>query len=336
MRDKMVPHLSKPSSFMSVSSSPTPRSCSGTPDAITTYAGVSTPHYLDNGCWQFKDTDQLCWAVSNPGLNLNDGASGRMATFISNKEWRTLMSQRNLAYIFAGLGTLLLLLANLDLVGASGLLTIISVVLFVIALVLYSRGPVAPAEATTYGEPSLANWLFNDTRSAMLWLPIRLWLGWQWIEASLHKIGDPKWVTTGEALKGFWAGAVKIPDTGRPAIAYDWYRSFLQFMLDNQWYTWFAKLIAYGEFLIGVALIIGAFVGVAAFFGALMNWNFIMAGSASTNGLLFTAALLLVLAWKVGGYMGVDRWLLPALGVPWHRGRIFTPEPAIIPKPATG
>jgi len=44
--------------------------------------------------------------------------------------------------------------------------------------------------------------------------------------------------------------------------------------------SWFASLVAFGEFLVGAALIVGAFVGIAAFFGALMNWNFIMAGSA--------------------------------------------------------
>ncbi|MDZ4770758.1 MAG: hypothetical protein SGJ24_16660 [Chloroflexota bacterium] len=76
-------------------------------------------------------------------------------------------------------------------------------------------------------------------------------------------------------------------------------------MLDSQSYTWFGPLIAIGELLIGIALIVGAFVGVAAFFGAFMNWNFIMAGTASTNGLLGVAALLLILAWKIAGWYGV-------------------------------
>ena len=38
-------------------------------------------------------------------------------------------------------------------------------------------------------------------------------------------------------------------------------------MLDQQWYTWFAKLIAIGEALVGSGLIVGALVGLAAFFG---------------------------------------------------------------------
>ncbi len=169
---------------------------------------------------------------------------------------------------------------------------------------------------TLVEDPPIAKFLFSDTRMAIVWLVIRVWLGWQWIQASLHKITDPGWVGDGSALKGFWLGALAAPN-GKPVISFDWYRSFIQFLLDTQSYTWFAKLVAYGEFLIGVALIIGAFVGLAAFFGALMNWNFIMAGSASTNGFLLLLALLLVLAWKIAGYYGADYFLLRWLGVPW-------------------
>ena len=93
---------------------------------------------------------------------------------------------------------------------------------------------------------------------------------------------------------------------------------------------WFGPLVAWGELLIGIALIIGAFVGVAAFFGMFMNWNFIMAGAASTNGLLLVAAFLLVLAWKVAGYIGADYFLLRWLGVPW-KTRETSPPPASTP-----
>jgi thiosulfate dehydrogenase [quinone] large subunit len=46
--------------------------------------------------------------------------------------------------------------------------------------------------------------------------------------------------------------------------------------------------------------------------------SFLLAGSASVNPILFTFAVGLILAWKVAGYYGVDRYLLPRLGVPWH------------------
>ncbi len=167
-------------------------------------------------------------------------------------------------------------------------------------------------------DPPLARWLFANTRAAWLWLPIRIWLGYEWLDASLHKIGYPAWVQGGEALKGFWTNAVLVPGDGRPAIAFDWYRDFIQLLLDVEAYVWFGKLIAYGELIIGVALIIGLFSGIAAFFGAFMNWNFMMAGVASTNPLMFLFSFGLLLAWKVAGYIGLDRFLLPLVGVPWQ------------------
>lgn len=51
-----------------------------------------------------------------------------------------------------------------------------------------------------------------------------------------------------------------------------------------------------------------------------------LAGSASTNPVLFTLAIGLMLAWKVAGYYGVDRYLLPRLGTPWRPGTIMRRE----------
>ncbi len=166
-------------------------------------------------------------------------------------------------------------------------------------------------------DPPVAHFFFNNTRSSWLWLIVRIYLGYQWIEAGWHKV-TPEWLNGGEALKGYWTRAIAIPETGRPAISYDWYRTFLTYMLESGSYTWFAKVIVFGEILVGVGLIVGAFVGIAAFFGALLNWNFIMAGAASTNGMLFVLAILLMLAWKVAGYIGLDYYLLPLLGTPWR------------------
>lgn len=167
-------------------------------------------------------------------------------------------------------------------------------------------------------DPPLVQKLLTDPRAGWLWLFIRLWLGWQWISSVTPKLTNPKWLETGEALKGYWLNAVKIPEApARPAIAFDWYRSFIQFMLDTESYTWFSKLVVSGELLVGIALIVGAFTGIAAFFGGFMNWNFMMAGSASVNPMLFVAAVVLILAWKVAGYVGADYFLLRWIGTPW-------------------
>src|SRR5262249_7714739 len=155
---------------------------------------------------------------------------------------------------------------------------------------------------TILHDPPLAQFLFSDVRFAPVWLVVRVLLGWAWLSPGLEKLGDPAWMQTGEALKGFWTNAVQVPASGRPPIAFDCDRNFIQAMLDAGSYVWFAKLIAVGETLVGVALILGFFVGIAAFIGAFLNWNYIMAGSASTNGLLGLAAVLLILAWKTAGW----------------------------------
>lgn len=167
-------------------------------------------------------------------------------------------------------------------------------------------------------DPPLAQLLFSDTRFSVVWLLVRIYLGYQWFTAGSHKM-VPGWTETGASLQGFWTKAVAIPATGSPAIAFDWYRDFINFLLVNGAYTWMGKVIAYGELLVGIGLIVGAFVGIAAWFGALMNWNFIMAGAASTNGLLFVIAILLMMAWKTAGYLGLDYVLLPLVGTPWSK-----------------
>lgn len=170
----------------------------------------------------------------------------------------------------------------------------------------------------TVKDPELAHRLFSDTRWSWIWAVLRIWLGYQWVEAGLHKVSDPKWVSTGEALKGYWARAVAVPaPPGKPAISYDWYRNFLQGMLDSGSYAWFGKVVAYGEVILGILLIVGLFTGFMAFFGAFANMNFMLAGSASTNPVLFLMGVLILMAWKVAGHWGLDFWVLPALGTPW-------------------
>jgi thiosulfate dehydrogenase [quinone] large subunit len=174
-------------------------------------------------------------------------------------------------------------------------------------------------------DPPFARALFNDTRFAWLWLVMRLWLGWTWLSSGWGKLSNPAFMDGGAAVRGFWERAVAVPETGRAPIAFDWYRSFIQFLLDREAYTWFGPFLAISETVVGVALILGAFTGIAAFFGAFMNWNFMMAGTASVNPLMFIMTILLILAWKTAGWIGLDRWLLPALGAPWSPGYVFQP-----------
>jgi thiosulfate dehydrogenase [quinone] large subunit len=171
-------------------------------------------------------------------------------------------------------------------------------------------------------DPPLAKFLFSDTRMAVVWLVVRVYVGYSGLDAGWHKIIDTgaktNYIIDGQGILTFWQRIAALPVApAKPAITYDWYRGFIQFLIDNHAEVVMGKVIAFGETAVGVALILGAFVGIAAVGGAFMNLNFMLAGSASTNPVLLLLGFLLVLAWKTAGHIGLDRYLLPILGTPW-------------------
>lgn len=168
-------------------------------------------------------------------------------------------------------------------------------------------------------ENPLSKFLFSNTRSALIWLIIRLYVGYAWLNAGWHKVTDSNWTgeNAGGAVQGFVQGALAKAADGKDVTG--WYATFLEnIVLPNA--SVFGYMVAYGEVLVGLGLILGLLTGIAAFFGSLMNVSFLFAGTLSTNPLLFILATWLVLAWKVAGWYGLDRWVLPYLGTPWKKG----------------
>lgn len=195
-------------------------------------------------------------------------------------------------------------------------------------------------DATTPGQtddPALWKKIMGNAYFAIFFMPIRFFVGHEWLQSGEGKLRESAWMDGGVALQGYWERAVTVPEApARPAITYGWYRDFLQYMLDNEWYTWFAKLVAIGETLVGIGLIVGALVGIAAFFGTLMNFSFMMAGTVSSNPVLFGLTVFLVLGWKVAGYWGLDRYLLPSLGAPWKAGTLIKEHHVASMEPRAG
>lgn len=152
-----------------------------------------------------------------------------------------------------------------------------------------------------------------DTRSAPLWLIARLYLGWQWLEAGWGKLQNPAWVgeNAGQALTGFVQGALSKTGGAHPDVQ-GWYASFLQSVVLPHVVPW-SYMVAWGEVLVGAALIVGFLVGISAFFGVFMNLNFMLAGSVSVNPIMYTIGIGIIVAWRVAGYWGADRFVLPLL-----------------------
>jgi thiosulfate dehydrogenase [quinone] large subunit len=172
-------------------------------------------------------------------------------------------------------------------------------------------------------EPIISRIAFADTRLAWLWLIIRVYIGWQWVVAGYDKIVNPAWVgpLAGGALSGFLEGALKKSSGAHPDVSV-WYALWLKdVVIPNA--ALFSHFVAYGEVLVGVAMILGLFTGIAAFFGAFMNMNYLFAGTVSINPFMFLLELFLILAWRVAGWWGLDKYVLPYLGTPWYPGDLF-------------
>jgi thiosulfate dehydrogenase (quinone) large subunit len=81
--------------------------------------------------------------------------------------------------------------------------------------------------------------------------------------------------------------------------------------------------LALGLTLAGIALILGVLTGPAAFIGGCLSIGLWDSAGVPVITLLFAAVVWLVLAWKTAGWIGLDRWLLPLLGMPWRGGVLF-------------
>ena len=249
------------------------------------------------------------------------------------------MERRNLSTIVGIVAALVLFwMVNPWVEVPSNLRPIVTVVFWVLAIalliLLYLDARQDPESDTVeiHG-PGFARFLFNNRRAGLFWLPIRLFVGFSWLESGWGKFTSEgnAWLGGGAPLRAYWERAAAIPEEGRPPISFEWYRDFINFLLNGNHEGWFAYVIVFGELAIGLGLILGALTGIAAFFGAFMNMSFLLAGSASTNPIMFTFAVGLMLAWKVAGYYGVDRYLLPLLGTPWEPGEIVAREPRAAP-----
>ena len=157
-------------------------------------------------------------------------------------------------------------------------------------------------------EPKTAKILFSDTRFAWLWLLLRLYLGYEWLMAGWAKFTDENgvWIgaKAGVAVTGFLNGALKKTVGEHPDVS-GWYAWFIQNVaLPHP--VIFSYLIVFGEIAVGLGLIVGLFTALAAFFGMVMNFNFLFAGTISINPLFVLIEILIILAWRTSGYWGLD------------------------------
>ncbi|MBM6617004.1 DoxX family protein [Bacillus suaedaesalsae] len=139
----------------------------------------------------------------------------------------------------------------------------------------------------------------------IVWTVARIWLGYQWLHAGWGK------VTGGFDAEGFLHGAIGKATGDHPAVQ-GWYATFLkEVALPNVEIINF--LIPWGEVLVGVGLIVGLATVPALLAGAFMNLNFLLAGTVSTNPILYTVTVILLMLGTATYFYGLDRLAVPYL-----------------------
>ena len=130
-------------------------------------------------------------------------------------------------------------------------------------------------------------------------------------------------VAAGKTLKQAYDG-YEIADKELESLVQ---ADFLKILIDSGSYVWMGKVVALGEALVGIGLILGAFTGLAAFFGAFMNFNYLMAGTVSVNPMFLVIGVTLLLAWKISGRIGLDYFIVPRMGAIWSERKTAKAAP---------
>lgn len=152
------------------------------------------------------------------------------------------------------------------------------------------------------------NFLRRNVWAAGILTILRIYVGWQFLQAGWEKLTSSPAFTAAGFLKGAIAKPVLVSHS--TALEYPNYVAFIKnFALPHV--AFFNFMIPWGEFLVGVGLITGTLTTAAAFFGMVMNFAYMFAGTLSSNPWLVMISIFLIVAGYNAGRFGGDYWVIP-------------------------
>lgn len=148
-------------------------------------------------------------------------------------------------------------------------------------------------------------WIRNSNISSGILVIFRLLLGYTFLSSGYYK------VSCGFDATGFLQDAIANPIKGPQGdILNGSYISFLKgFVLPNV--DIFNAIGPLAELLIGLGLILGCFTTAAAFFGLVMNFSYLMAGTVSFNPFDIFFGIFILFSGYNAGRCGLDYWMIP-------------------------
>lgn len=148
--------------------------------------------------------------------------------------------------------------------------------------------------------------------AAIIVAVVRIILGYKWITSGWGKV-----TTGGFDATGYLTNVITNPVAKGEEALYPLYNAFIEHvalpMVDV-----INVLVPWGELLIGIGLITGILTLPAVFFGMLMNFMFMFAGTVSTNPLLLMLGFIVMLAAGNAGKFGGDHFVAP-----WLKNKVW-------------
>jgi thiosulfate dehydrogenase (quinone) large subunit len=135
---------------------------------------------------------------------------------------------------------------------------------------------------------------------------LRVYLGYTWVMAGWGKLTGGQFDAS-----GFLQGALANSTGEHPAVQ-GWWVVFLENVaIPNV--EIFNALVPWGEFLVGIGLLVGCFTKTAVFFGLVMNFSYLFSGTTSTNPQLVLLSMFILVSAMNAGRYGVDGMIIPTL-----------------------
>lgn len=172
-----------------------------------------------------------------------------------------------------------------------------------------ARSTHPPTSRTAHPLLRLAVWPFTSRVAAPLWLLVRLYLAYVWFTMGYSKLSagflsaDP----IGDLLRLAGDGVMLVP--------LEAYRPVARLLVDLGITPLLSHTMPFLEMALAVAFVSGVLIVPAALGATFLNLNFLLSGVAiaSLDLRVIALQLLLVLAWRVAGTIGVRRPLAGAL-----------------------
>lgn len=149
----------------------------------------------------------------------------------------------------------------------------------------------------------IMNWIRNNSVAAFVLAVVRIYVGYTFMMAGWGKLTNGG----GFDATGFLKGGIAKSTGEHPAVQ-GWYAGFLENVaLPNV--SVINVLIPWGEFLVGIALILGILTTFSTLMAFVMNVNFLLAGAISINPNLMVLEFLVLAGGLNSGKVGLDYFL---------------------------